>query len=67
MPDGVLYVLLIIVAVLVGAVAGYLLKQIFTARKLRASESLAARIVEESKKEADTIKKCAVPALPVRF
>ncbi|MFA5757367.1 MAG: Rnase Y domain-containing protein, partial [Smithellaceae bacterium] len=60
MPDGVLYVLLIIVAVLVGAVAGYLLKQIFTARKLRASESLAARIVEESKKEADTIKKEAI-------
>ena len=60
MPDGILFVLFIIVAVFAGAVAGYILKQIFTAKKIRASESLAARIVEESKKEADTIKKEAI-------
>ncbi|MDD3249659.1 MAG: ribonuclease Y [Smithella sp.] len=60
MPDGILFVLFIIVAVFAGAVAGYILKQIFTAKKIRASESLATRIVEESKKEADTIKKEAI-------
>jgi ribonuclease Y len=60
MPDGILFVLFIIVAVFAGAVAGYILKQIFTAKKIRVSESLAARIVEESKKEADTIKKEAI-------
>jgi ribonuclease Y len=48
------------VAALAGAIAGYVLKQIFTAKKIKASESLAARIVEESKKEAETIKKEAI-------
>ncbi|MDD4861310.1 MAG: ribonuclease Y [Smithellaceae bacterium] len=57
MPNGVLFVLFIIVALLAGAVVGYILKQIFTEKKIKASESLAARIVEESKKEAETIKK----------
>jgi ribonuclease Y len=60
MFDGGLIILLIIVAVLAGAVAGYVLKQVFTAKKVRASESLAARIVDESKKEAETIKKEAI-------
>ena len=60
MPESVLYVLFIIVAVFAGAVAGYILKQTFTAKKIRVSQSLAARIVEESKKEADTIKKEAI-------
>ena len=60
MLNGGLYVLFIIVAALAGAIAGYVLKQIFTAKKIKASESLAARIVEESKKEAETIKKEAI-------
>ncbi|NLN38204.1 MAG: ribonuclease Y [Smithella sp.] len=60
MFDGGLIILLVIVAVLAGAVAGYVLKQVFTAKKVRASESLAARIVDESKKEAETIKKEAI-------
>lgn len=60
MSDGGLIILLMIVAVLVGAVAGYVLKQVFTDKKVRASESLAARIVDESKKEAETIKKEAM-------
>jgi len=46
MLNGGLYVLFIIVAALAGAIAGYVLKQIFTAKKIKASESLAARIVE---------------------
>ena len=60
MFNGGLSVLFIIVAVLAGAVVGYVLKQLFTAKKIKASESLAARIVEESKKEAETIKKEAI-------
>ena len=60
MLNGGLFVLFIIVVVLAGAVVGYVLKQIFTAKKIKASESLAARIVEESKKEAETIKKEAL-------
>lgn len=60
MFDGGLIILLVIVAFLAGAVAGYVLKQIFTAKKVKASESLAARIVDESKKEAETIKKEAI-------
>jgi ribonuclease Y len=60
MLNGSLFVLFILVAVLAGIVAGYILKQIFTAKKIKASESLAARIVEESKKEAETIKKEAI-------
>jgi len=60
MLNGSLFVLLILVAVLAGIIVGYILKQIFTAKKIKASESLAARIVEESKKEAETIKKEAI-------
>ena len=60
MFDGGLIILLVIVAVLAGAVAGYVLKQVFTDKKVKASESLAARIVDESKKEAETIKKEAM-------
>ena len=50
-------IFIILAAVLAGIVAGFILKQLFTAKKTKASESLAARIVEESKKEAETIKK----------
>jgi ribonuclease Y len=57
MLNGSLFVLLILVAALAGIVAGFILKQVFTAKKTKASENLAARIVEESKKEAETIKK----------
>jgi ribonuclease Y len=60
MFSGGVLVLLILVAVLVGAIVGYILKQIFTTKKIKASESLAARIVEESKKEAETLKKEAI-------
>jgi ribonuclease Y len=60
MFSGGVLVLLILVAVLVGAIVGYILKQIYTTKKIKASESLAARIVEESKKEAETLKKEAI-------
>jgi ribonuclease Y len=60
MLNGSLFVLLILVAALAGIVAGFILKQVFTAKKTKASENLAARIVEESKKEAETIKKEAI-------
>ena len=50
-------IFIILAAVLAGIFAGFILKQLFTAKKTKASESLAARIVEESKKEAETIKK----------
>jgi len=58
--EGVFVLFIILVAVLVGIVVGYILKQIFTAKKIKESESLAARIVGESKKEAETIKKEAI-------
>ncbi|HQL00768.1 MAG TPA: ribonuclease Y [Smithellaceae bacterium] len=60
MLNGSLSILIIIAAGLCGAIFGYVLKQIFTTKKVKASESLAARIVEESKKEAETIKKEAI-------
>jgi ribonuclease Y len=60
MSNGGLYVLVIFVAILSGAVVGYILKQLFSAKKIKASESLAARIVEEAKKESETIKKEAM-------
>jgi ribonuclease Y len=60
MLNGSLYVLVILVAILAGAVVGYVIKQIFSAKKIKASESLAARIVGEAKKESETIKKEAM-------
>src|SRR4030043_351028 len=60
MLNGSLFVLVILVAVIAGIVIGFVLKQLFAAKKIKSSESLAARIVEESKKEAETIKKEAV-------
>jgi ribonucrease Y len=57
MFDGSLYVLVIFGSILAGAVVGYILKQLFSAKKIKASENLATRIVEEAKKESETIKK----------
>ena len=57
MLNGSLNVLIIVVGILVGIVVGYILKQIFSAKKIKSSENLAARIVEEAKKESETIKK----------
>ena len=60
MLNGSLLVLFIVVAILAGVVVGFVLKQMFTAKKIKSSESLTARIVEEAKKEAETIKKEAI-------
>jgi ribonucrease Y len=61
MLNGSLYVLIIIVAaILAGIVLGYFFKQMFAARKIKSSENLAARILEEAKKESETIKKEAI-------
>jgi ribonuclease Y len=60
MFNGSLYVLVIFSAILAGIVVGYILKQLFAAKKLKSSESLAARIVEEAQKESETIKKEAI-------
>jgi ribonucrease Y len=57
MLNGSLFVLVIFCAILAGIIVGYIIKQLFSAKKIRSSESLAARIVEEAKKESETIKK----------
>ncbi|HRS89886.1 MAG TPA: ribonuclease Y [Smithellaceae bacterium] len=55
-----LYVLVILAVLVAGIIIGYVLKNIISAKKMKASDSLAARIVEEAKKEAETIKKEAI-------
>jgi ribonuclease Y len=60
MSNGSLLVLVILGAILAGAFGGYILRQISFAKKLRYSESLSARIIEEAKKESETIKKEAI-------
>ena len=55
-----LYVLVILAVLVSGMIIGYVLKNIISAKKMKSSESLAARIVEEAKKEAETIKKEAI-------
>jgi ribonuclease Y len=53
-------VLGILVALLIGTLAGYLFKQWLSRNKLESCENLSARIVDEAKKEAETIKKEAI-------
>ncbi|MCX5835546.1 MAG: ribonuclease Y [Deltaproteobacteria bacterium] len=53
-------VLVILAAVAVGALLGYALSRRLSRKKLESSESLSARIVDEAKKEAETIKKEAI-------
>ncbi len=55
-----LLILAIVVALAVGAVLGYVFKQRISQKKLESCENLSARIVDEAKKEAETIKKEAV-------
>ena len=53
--------MLVIVVALAGGVAvGYVFKQRLSRKKLESSENLSARIIDEAKKEAETIKKEAV-------
>jgi ribonuclease Y len=60
MLNGSLFVLFIVLACIVGIVLGFLINRIISNKKIQTSESLATRIVEESKKEAETIKKEAI-------
>src|SRR5512139_2001795 len=52
---------MIAIAALVAGIAfGYLLRKLITRKELQSSENLSVRIVEEAKKEADSIKKEAI-------
>ena len=53
-------ILAIVVALAVGVAVGYVFKQRLSRKKLESSENLSARIIDEAKKEAETIKKEAV-------
>jgi ribonucrease Y len=53
-------VLAIVAALAVGVAVGYAFKQRLSRKKLESCESLSARIIDEAKKEAETIKKEAV-------
>ncbi len=52
--------MIILAVMLAGIVIGYIFKNILSAKKIKSSEGLATRIVEEAKKEAETIKKEAI-------
>ena len=52
-----LTILIIVASVVVGVLLGYLLRKKVSSKILESSENLSARIVEEAKKEAETIKK----------
>src|SRR5512142_605639 len=52
--------LVIVVARAGGVAVGYVFKQRLSRKKLESSENLSARIIDEAKKEAETIKKEAV-------
>jgi ribonuclease Y len=51
---------MILGSMVIGVVLGYILKQRVSRRKLESSESLSARIIDEAKKEAETVKKEAI-------
>ncbi len=53
-------ILAIVAALAVGVAAGYVFKQRLSRKKLESCENLSARIIDEAKKEAETIKKEAI-------
>jgi len=55
--DNILTFLLILGSVSVGVLIGYALSQRLSRKKLESAENFSARIIDEAKKEADTIKK----------
>ena len=55
-----LIILIVLGSIAIGVVLGYLFQVRLAKKKLESSESLADRIVDEAKKEAETIKKEAV-------
>ncbi len=56
----IMFVLALVVALIIGGVLGYMIKQQLSRKKLESCENLAARIIDESKKEAENIKKEAI-------
>jgi len=50
-------IVMILIALLAGMVAGILIIRMISKKKLASSESLSARIIDEAKKEAENIKK----------
>ena len=52
-----LTIVIVVAAIIVGVLLGYLLRKKVSSKMLESSENLSARIVEEAKKEAETIKK----------
>lgn len=53
-------IIFIIFAAVAGALLGYALRQKISRNKLESSENLSTRIIDEAKKEAETIKKEAI-------
>ena len=58
--NGVWMLALLALGLLVGVAVGYVVKQLLSRKKIESSENLSVRIVEEAKKEAETIKKEAI-------
>ena len=53
----VVMLIIIFASIVVGAVLGYFLREGVSRKRLDSSENLSARIIDEAKKEAETIKK----------
>jgi len=53
-------ILALLVALAVGGVLGFMVKQQISRKKLESRENLSARIIDEAKKEAENIKKEAI-------
>jgi len=56
----IVLILTAIVSVLVGGIAGYVLRKKLSGKMLESSENLSVRIINEAKKEAESIKKEAI-------
>ena len=53
-------ILALLVVLAVGGVFGFIVKQRLARKKLESCENLSTRIIDEAKKEAETIKKEAI-------
>ncbi|MDP1993560.1 MAG: Rnase Y domain-containing protein, partial [Syntrophales bacterium] len=60
MPYNGMLILAILVGLSVGVAVGYVVKQRLSRKKIESSENLSVRIIDEAKKEAETIKKEAI-------
>jgi len=60
LTDNGILVPILLIAFVVGGVLGFIVKKRFSRKKLESCENLSARIIDEAKKEAETIKKEAI-------